>query len=476
MKRREFILGSSGMALASFGAASGAVASVQERAAVDVDPLAAHLRGRMVLPGDPAFDRLRRVMSAKVDRRPAAIVRCAAADDVRHSVEFARRQKLSLAVRGGGHSLPGHSTCDGGLVLDLSGLKGISVDPQERVARVGGGVVAGELDRATAPHGLATVLGECPSVGIGGFALAGGEGHLMGRFGLGCDNVLAAEVALADGRLVRASQNEHPDLYWALRGGGGNFGVVTAFELRLHPVSQVLAGRLRYRADRPAAFLRFWRDYAATAPDELTMTLRFVPGPDGRPVIVIRATWSGDPGAGRKALEPLRSHGELVSDTTKTTAYLMVQSEAPSDPIPVYDETRSGFIPQLSDAAIEVLAERAARPPASFMVGLAHLHGAVSRVAEDATAYPLREPGFDCWITAEWESPSGRDEAVHWVESSWTALRPHTRGAYVNGLEDEGEERVRSAYGRNYARLAEIKKRYDPDNAFRINQNIRPAP
>ena len=481
MKRREFVFGAAslgaGVALSGFAEQLGKVTGSGTLPEVDVRRLSERVKGNVVLPGNAGYEQLRRVLSLKVDRHPALIVHCATADDVRRAVDFARSRGLPIAVRCGGHSIPGHSTCDGGLLIDLSGLKGITVDPVKRVARVQGGVLAGELDHATAAHDLATVLGECPSVGLGGFTLGGGEGPLMGAFGIGADNLRSAEVVLADSRMVTANAgNDHADLFWAVRGGGGNFGIATAFEFNLHPVSQVFAGSMRYKAESPKEFLQFWRDFAAAAPDELTMILHVGPSPGGdSPTILLRCCWCGDLEKGEKALAPLRAHGYLVSDSLKRMPYLAFQSQGPSEPTPVLDETRSGFIPQLNDAVIGLLADGMHDAPPSYDIILSHLHGAISRVKMDATAFPLREPGFDCWITAEWNSDSTREKSVQWVRRVWSGVQPHTRGAYVNGLEDEGETRVRSAYGENYTRLAKIKKRYDPNNTYRFNQNVKPS-
>lgn len=467
MKRRLFLQGAGALAFVPTAAA----------AAPAVDPavtgrLASRLKGRLVLPGEAAYDRLRRLQSAKYDRRPAMILRCADEEDVRRGVEFAARQGLPLGVKSGGHGLAGRAMAEGGLVLDMGDLNAVGVDAARRTARVGGGVLAGAIDRASAPHGLATVLGECPTVGYGGFALGGGEGFLMGRFGVGCDNVRAVRLVLADGRPVTASARSHPDLFWAVRGGGGAFGVVTGFELDLHPVTEVLAGRLRFKGERLADALAAWRDFCAQAPDELTGIFHIYPDADGRASCSVRLLWSGEIAAGERALQPLRRHPAVVADNLRPMAYAAFQAQGPADPEPSFDLTRSGFLPAMDAAAIDALAAAAQAQGVDYSVSLAHLHGAVCREGEAAGAYPLRTPGFDCWLTAAWSARSGREAAEAWVTAAWARIGPLTRGAYVNGLDDEGPERVRAAYGDRYGRLQRIKRAYDSDGLFRPDQPI----
>jgi len=474
MKRRDFLKtgGAAGLGLAAWGLFSKDIAAAP---AADAVKLARRISGRVLLPGDDAYEQRRRVATAWADRRPALIVQCVSARDVQHSIAFARERGLAVAVRCGGHSIPGHGTCDGGLVGDLSTLKGADVDPSRKIVRVAGGSLAGEIDRATASFGLATVMGECPTVGVSGFVLGGGEGHLMSKFGVGSDNIAAVEMVLADGRLVKARASENSDLYWAARGGGGNFGVVTAIECALHEVGNVVAGNIAFEATDVAAFLRFARDYGAAAPDELTMIPRIVPGPGGKKIVAVRATYCGDPASAEAVFKPLRQFAKPLKDSIKLRPYLAFQSEGPAEATPVFDHIRSGFLPQMSDAVIAIVARHIERAPESFTLSLPHLHGAVSRIAPDATAYPLRTPGFDCWIEAEWETPAARERAVTWVDAFWAEIAPHTKLAYVNGLSEEGNARVRSAYGANYDRLARIKRQFDPDNIFRFNQNILPA-
>jgi FAD/FMN-containing dehydrogenase len=482
MRRREFLLRAAGAAafVASRGLDAPARAAPPAAARnddldVELAILGKRLRGRVVLPGEPDYERLRRVVDARKDLRPRAIVRCRSADDVRRAVELARERDLVLAVRSGGHSVAGHSVCEGGLVLDLSGLDEVVVDAGRRVARVSGGALSGAVEAAAAPLGLAPVLGECPSVGVGGFALGGGESPLMGLFGLGCDNVHRAQVVLADSRILTVSADERADLYWALRGGGGNFGVVTSFELALHALPKVLGGTLVFSAGRPAELLASYRDFCRSAPDELTLIGRFLPGRGGAPSFVVRACWCGDPERGAKALSPLRTHRDLVSDGLRAGSFASFQSEISPDATPISGAVRSGFLPELDDEAIAVLVAALARHPASYWVVLAHLHGAVSRLPAGANAWPFRSDGFDCWITADWETPEERGNAEAWVLATWRRLAPKTRGAYVNGLDDEGAARVVEAYGGSYRLLAQVKRRYDPQNFFRMNQNVKPA-
>ena len=426
------------------------------------------------LPGTADYERLRRGDAAKFDFHPAAVAHCKSTQDVSKAVTFARERGLVLAVRCGGHSYAGFGSCDGGIVLDLSGLNEISVDAKARTATVGGGALVGNIDQATGQFGLATTLGECPDVGIGGLATGGGVGKLMGKYGLTCDNLLAAEMVLADGRIVRATAEETPDLFWAVRGGGGNFGVVTAFTFRLHPLKEVLAGNLFFQMDHDGQVLRDFRSAAANAPDELTLFGLVFPGDDGKPTFGIEVCHCGDKAKGEEALATLRRSSHLVSDTVKLRSYVSLQTSNSASEPPTTSENRAGFLMQLDDDVVAFLRDALATAPANYNIWLVHFHGAVARVPVQATAFPLRGEGFGYGITAQWEKPEQRALASQWAVALAKRLSPLSRGGYVNMMDREELGAVRAAYGSNFDRLAKLKRRYDPANVFALNQNIRP--
>jgi hypothetical protein len=442
-----------------------------------LDALGAHLQGRLVRPEDADYDAVRTVFNGMIDRRPVAIVRCADHGDVARGIAFAREHDLVLSVRGGGHSVAGNAVCDGGIMLDLSPLRRLQVDPVGRTARAGAGLTLGELDRGTQEHGLATPLGVMSGTGIAGLTLGGGLGWLNGRYGLACDNLVAAEVVTADGDLLHVGPEEHPDLHWALRGGGGNFGVVTQFSYRLHPVGPVLAGGLAYPWARAEDVLRFHDDLLRTAPDELSTAVSLGVDPTGQPSVGIAVCWCGEPDAGERVLAPLRAVGPPLADTIGTTSYVAWQS-APDVGFPTgrLHHWKSGYLRQLTAAAVDTLLEHVPRMPSPLSgVGLQHLHGAAGRVAPEATAFPHRADQYDFLVLSQWEDPEESGRNVAWTRGLFEAMTPHLQDAvYVNNLGTEGPDRVRAAYGANLPRLAAVKRTYDPANVFRLNQNIGP--
>ncbi len=449
----------------------------------------ATFHGELLRPGDEPYDEARRVWNGAIDRRPALIARCGGAADVAAALELARERELQVAVRGGGHSIAGWSVCDDGLVIDLSPLRAIEVDADARTARAGGGVLWGELDAATQAHGLATVGGIVTHTGIAGLTLGGGIGWLMRRHGATVDNLLAAEVVTADGDVLRASEHEHADLFWGLRGGGGNFGIVTSFEYRLHEVGPtVLAGPIYYALEDGPEVLRHYRDVIAEAPDELTTILNlrmapplpFIPAEfHGRPVVTVAVCYAGDLERGEAVLAPLRSFGSPLVDAVGARPYLELQRLFdPSVPHGWHYHWRSWELPPLTDAAIDTLVDQAARitSPRSYII-VFQLGGAVARVGEDETAYSQRDAAHNVNINAVWlEDDPEADRHVRWVHECYAALEPHAGGrAYVNFLADEGADRVRAAYGAaKHDRLVALKRRYDPANVLRGNQNIHP--
>jgi FAD/FMN-containing dehydrogenase len=437
--------------------------------------LRASLRGSLVLPDDDGYDDARAVWNAAIDRRPAAVVRCADATDVVRALELADTLGLPIAVRGGGHSFAGKSTCEGGLVIDGSPMKQVAVDPQRRVARAGAGCTLGDFDAATQALGLATTMGTAPPTGISGLTLGGGIGWLMGRFGLACDNLLAADVVTADGRTVRASAEEEPELLWGLRGGGGNFGVVTALEYRVHPVTAVLGGAVTWPVARAGEVLRAYRDTTVAAPDELTAIAGILPLATG-PAFGVAVCWSGEPAAGERALAPLRRLADPLEDTIRLIPYLDMQSLLSPPPMRVGTYARSSVLRELSDAAIDVLAARAVSPsPVISIFFLEHLHGQVCAVGPGESAFSHRTPGHNFATMAMWLDPGDADVAAAQVRELFADMAPFlASGVYANYLADEGEARVRAAYGPAWDRLVALKRRYDPRNVFRLNQNVSP--
>jgi FAD binding domain/Berberine and berberine like len=433
------------------------------------------LTGTVFRPGDPKYEQLRKNYAAKFAARPLFVVHAANEHDIQSTVSFASSHHLPLAIRCGGHSYAGYSTCDGGIVLDMSGFRTMTIAADKSHARLGGGMLCGAVEIETASEGVATVLGQCPSVGVGGYLLGGGVGPLMSRYGLGCDNVLAADLVLADGRLMRCSVNENPDLYWAIRGGGGNFGIVTEFEVALHPVSNVLAGIIALQSMDLHDLLRAFGEFVAAAPDEMTLIAVISAEPGHKPQIAIEVCYVGNPTEGEKMLAQVRRHPDLVHDTVRVRPYLQLEQMTPAEIPPSYEEHCSGFFAKLDEQRIEILAHAfssAQFPVEGFLV---HLHGAVSRVPVAATAFPLRRAGITFDVSAPWKLPDGQRAASEWIDALKAKLPVDEDGDYVNVMDRVGENSVRRAYGANYTRLQQIKARYDPENLFSLNQNIRPA-
>jgi len=416
-----------------------------------------------------------------IDRRPALIIRCAGVADVLAAVAFAANAGLLVAIRGGGHSAAGNGVCDDGIVIDLSHMKGIQVDPMARTARAEPGVTWGEFDAETQAFGLATTGGIISTTGIAGLTLGGGIGWLMRKHGLTCDNLLSADLVLADGRFLHVSDTEHPDLFWVLRGGGGNFGVVTSFEYRLHPVDQVLAGTVTYPFSHAADVFRFFRAFTARAPDELTCYINLAGDPEHGAVVAVDVCYAGSTAAGETVLGPLRSFGPPLSDGIAPMRYREFNTTDPATVFPHGDRNywKSSFLRELSDDAIATLIARLLVAPSldtCFLV-VEQMGGAINRVDLEETAFPHRDSEYNLVVVAT--GFAAVDDAAHiaWVRETWAAMQPFSRGAvYLNYLGDEGTDRVKSAYGAaTYARLARIKTKYDPHNLFRVNQNITPA-
>jgi hypothetical protein len=437
----------------------------------------ASLHGELILPDDDGYDSARRVWNGMIDKYPALIIRCANRADVTHAVEFGRLQHLPVAVRGGGHSVSGKSVCDEGIVIDLSQMKGIRVDPVTCTARAEAGLTLGEFVRELQLFGLVTTTGTVAGTGLSGLTLGGGLGWFMGKYGLTIDNLLSVDIVTADGQVKRASATEHPDLFWGVRGGGGNFGIVTAFEFQLHAVGAVLAGKVVYPMSRAREVLRFYREYTSSVPDELTAYASLMTTPDGLPAIAINLCFCGSLDAGERLVEPVRKFGPPLVDLIRPKSYLklITQADAGAPDGRHYYET-ARMLKDLSDEAIETIADYgvACTSPYSLVL-IQHVHGEASRVSPTETAFALREESYVMSIVAAWEAGQAHLHRA-WARTFWTAMQPFaSSGVYVNFLGNEGEERVRAAYGVNYERLVALKNTYDPTNFFSLNQNIRPT-
>jgi FAD/FMN-containing dehydrogenase len=464
--------------------------SVAERIQLDeaaLAELAAAFRGQNVGPDDPAYHEHRKIWNGSIDRRPALIARCAGVADVIAAVKFGRRTGLPVAVRGGGHSFPGLSVADDALLIDLSLMKGVRVDPAARTARVQAGVLLGELDKETQAFGLAAPSGIVTHTGVAGLTLGGGIGWIMRKHGLSVDRLRRVDVVTADGEFVQASADENADLFWGLRGGGGNFGIATEFEFDLVPLGPtVLAGPVFWAMEDSPEVLRFYRDWVADAPDELMTivvhrkapALPFVPEElHGKPVVMVICCWAGDPEEGEKVIRPLKEFGNPVADVCQPKPFLTHQAMFDPSFVPGrWYYFKSCDVPGLTDEIIDTTVEHSLRiqsPLTSFPIW--QMGGAVSRVGEGETAFNGRGAGFTYNIGACTATADGFDEEREWVRNFWSALEPHFTTVYVNFLMDEGEDRVRQAYGaEKYDRLQALKRKYDPDNFFRINQNISP--
>ena len=464
-------------------------ATPDRAASSELERLRDCFNGAVIGRDDDGYDEARSIWNGAIDRRPAGIARCAGVADVVAAVRYARERDLPVAVRSGGHGVGGHALCDGGLVIDLSPMKGIRVDPAARTARAEAGVLWGELDRETQLFGLATVGGIVTHTGIAGLTLGGGIGWLMRKYGATVDNLLSVDLVTADGELITASEDHNPDLFWGVRGAGGNFGIVTSLEYRLHAVGPiVLAGPIFHPLRDAQEVLGFYREFAASAPDELTtifelgvaQPLPFLPEDvHGKPIVMVGACYAGPPEDGARVVRPLKEFGNPIADLLEPKPYLALQSMFdPFVPHGWHRYWKSVELPPLTDSAIDTLIDHTSRitSPRSYTI-VFQLGGALARVAEDATAYPQRDAAFNVNVNAVWaEDDPDAHGHIAWARDFFDAMRPHARDrVYVNFLGDEGPDRVRQAYGtEKYDRLVELKRKYDPTNFFRLNQNVPP--
>jgi FAD/FMN-containing dehydrogenase len=451
-----------------------------------VGQLRDEVRGETITADDPAYEEARRVHNAMIDRRPRVIVRCAGTDDVAAAVNFARDGGLDLAVRGGSHSVPGFGTADDAVVIDLSRMQAVEVDPETRTARAQGGATWGAFNDATHAHGLATTGGIVSTTGIGGLTLGGGIGYLARGVGLSCDNLVAAEVVTADGRTLAASQQQNEDLFWALRGGGGNFGVVTSFEYRLHSVGEIYGGPMLYELDDAATVLKFFRDFIRDAPEQfggfpawqIAPPLPFIPeNRHGEPFLIFIACWAGPIEEGEAALKPFHEVAPVVAEHVGPMPYPALNS-AFDDLVPpgLQHYWKANFVKELTDDAIDAHLKHGPKLPAvNSTVHIYPINGACHRVAPDATAFAYRDATFAMVIAGMWPDPAGNEANIAWVRDFYEATAPHSEeGGYINFMAADDQDRIRTNYRDNYDRLVDVKRKYDPDNLFHLNQNIRP--
>ncbi len=444
---------------------------------MELDALEKQLRGGLLTPESPEYDARRRIWNSMIDRRPRAIACCSGPADVQAAIRFAAEEGVYPAIRGGGHNAAGLAMLDDGLVIDVSGMKGIFVEPMARTAIAQTGLTWGEFDRETHVHGVATTGGLISTTGIAGLTLGGGVGWLMGRCGLVCDNTLNYDLVLASGEMVRANANENTDLFWALKGGGGNFGVVTSITYRMYPVKEVLSGLLLYPLGVARDVLRFYRDFTSGGiPDELTMYAAALCAPDGVPVVALIPAWCGDIEEGVRVLNPVRAFGSPIADLITRMPYPAMQQMIDGvAPFGLRSYWKSQFLRELTDETIDQFVDFAETSvsPRSMAI-LEHAHGAVARVPVDATAFPTRSAPYDLVVIGAWINAADDEANITWTRRFHSAMeRWSTHLVYVNALDQDDVDRVPQAYGPNYKRLCEVKAKYDPENRFRRNQNIR---
>jgi FAD/FMN-containing dehydrogenase len=455
---------------------------------MDLEGLQERIRGAVIVPDDDAYDEARAVYNAMIDRRPAVIVRCVDAGDVMACVDFARDQGIDLAVRGGGHSVPGFGTCDGGIVVDLATMRGVRVDPREHTARAEGGATWGDFNHATNAFGLASTGGIISTTGVGGLTIGGGIGYLTRGLGLSCDALRSADVVTADGTLVQASEREHEDLFWAIRGGGGNFGIVTSFEFGLAPVDTIYGGPMFFELSDAAAVLEWYRDFIADAPErfggfpafQIAPPLPFIPEDrHGEPFLAFVSCWTGPIDEGELNLKSLRDVAPIVAEHVGPMPYPALNAAFDGlVPPGLQHYWKANFVKELSDEAIRAHLEYGPKVPVvNSTVHIYPINGAAHRVAPDATAFAYRDANFATVIAGMWPDPAQNEDNIAWVRDYYDATAPHSEeGGYINFLADDDQARIKANYRGNFDRLAAIKGRYDPDNLFHLNQNIEPAP
>jgi FAD/FMN-containing dehydrogenase len=444
-----------------------------------LEALTGTFSGTVLLPDDDGYDDARRVHNGLIDRRPALIARCQGAADIADAIGIARSSGLEVSVRGGGHNVAGRAVADGGVMIDLAPMKGIHVDPAARTVRAQGGVIWSELNRDAHAHGLAVTGGAISSTGIAGYTLGGGLGWLMAKHGLGADNLIGVELVTADGETLNVDDESHPDLMWALRGGGGNFGVAASLVYRLHPVSTVTGGLIAHPIDAAPEMLRFYRDAVAGGSDDLTVFAGLVHAPDGsgHKLAAMVVFHTGSPDEAERDLAPFKTWGTpLVVEVGPMPYPVMNTLLDAAYPKGALNYWLSSFTTGLSDELIDAMAERFASVPSPMtVILLEHFHGAVTRIAPTDTAVPHRDEGWNLLLPSEWTDPAHTEANIAWTKDTYAALSEHfSGGRWLNYLGDDQDDAIRSAYGPNYDRLVEVKRRYDPDNVFHLNHNIVP--
>lgn len=455
-----------------------------------IEGLQGRFQGEIIRQSDSGYDAARSIWNAMIDKYPALIARCTSSDDVNEAVNFARETGMLLSVRGSGHNVAGSAVCDGGLMIDLSLMKDIQVDPDRSTAKAQPGVVFGEMDKATQPYGLAAPGGIVSETGIAGLTLGGGFGWLSRKHGFSCDSLISAEIVTAGGELLTASESENSDLFWGIRGGGGNFGIVTSFEFQLHPVGpEVLAGMMLYRLEDASSVLRFFREYTASAPEELGSAAVFLVAPPapfipeelhGKPVLSIITSYIGGVEEAQRVMQPMRDFGSPIVDSIKIKLFSEHNSALDAgQPSGMHYYWKSEYVTEIADEVIDILVEFAAKMTSPYSrLAVFHLGGAVKRHDEQAMAVSHRNVEYVIAINTGWADPQDNDKQIRWTRDLWTAIRPFSSGGvYVNFLSaDDGEDRVRAAYGETkFERLVQLKSKYDPQNLFQVNKNVKPA-
>ena len=471
------ILGASMTVDADINGVTGDGAEVTLKRAA-VQELGDSLRGNLLLPGHEAYDEARRVLNAAIDRHPALIVQCKGSADVKNAVDFARESNLLVAVKCGGHNVVGKSTCDGGMMIDLSTLRSVRVDPKAKIANVSGGSWLGDMDHDTMAFGLVTTAGTVSHTGVGGLTLGGGFGRVGRRFGLALDNVLGVDIVTADGQLLHANSEENQDLYWGVRGGGGNFGVVTSFDFRLHKMDrEVIGGTVAFPFSEAKSVLNFFAEYAAKAPDELYLDGGITSNPQQGSSVFLHICYSGPKNMAAKIVDPIRNAGTPILDDIKAMDYVALQRSGDvSDPRANGNYMKSGFTSQVTPEVIDaILYGFEEHPQRSMTVVYQHAGGAIGRVASDATAFAHRHVNHDTLFLMDWPVEIDPTEHINWVRQYWKTVEPHTRGIYANDIVDISQQKVHRNYGGNYDRLLALKNEYDPSNLFRLNANIVPT-
>ncbi len=442
-----------------------------------MDELRQLFRGKIIVDGDVDFEQERKIWNGMIDRRPAMIAQCLDTADIQAAVKFARKNNLLVSVRGGGHNISGNAVCDAGIMIDISKMKAVKVDADKLQAVVEMGATWGDFDKAAQEYGLATTGGIITTTGVAGLTLGGGVGWLVRKHGLSCDNLIEAKVVTAEGHIVTASVTENPDLLWGLRGGSGNFGIVSSMTMRLHKVNTVVGGMILHTRDKAVDVFKFYRDFVKTAPNDLTLYVGLLTSPDGIPVVALIGCYSGDLEKAEDTLAPVRNFGTPIADLMQPMPYVQMQALLDGGfPHGNRYYWKSGFLNEVKDEAIELLVNEMAAVPSPYSASILEYYGGASMVEpEGGAAYPHREAQFDLVIGANWLDKADDEANIGWARKAWAAMQPFTNHrVYVNALGVEGEDRVREAYGQNYQRLLELKKKYDPTNFFRMNQNINP--